>query len=90
MRQRTSVVVCAGDLRKAMQRTVQNAGLTTTALALSGLCLVGSACWLSAFFRGVVDQQGPDLSYIGDLQVLLPDLRASISPSFCPKSSVQS
>lgn len=37
-----------------MQRTVHNAGLATTALALSGLCLVGSTRWLSDFIQGVV------------------------------------
>ncbi|KAL3131329.1 hypothetical protein ABBQ38_000617 [Trebouxia sp. C0009 RCD-2024] len=43
IRQRQPVVVCAGDLRKSVQQRVHNAGLTTAAVVLSGLCLVGSA-----------------------------------------------
>ena len=52
MRQRRPVVVCASDLRKSLQQRVHSAGLTTAALALSGLCLVGSRLRLLALALG--------------------------------------
>lgn len=42
MREQRPIAVCASSVRQSMQQRVHNAGLTAAALALSGLCLVGS------------------------------------------------
>ncbi len=42
MRQRRPVLTCAGGLRNTLHQRAQRAGLNAAALALSGLCLVGS------------------------------------------------
>jgi len=42
MRQRRPVLTCAGALRNSLHQRAQHAGLNAAALALSGLCLVGS------------------------------------------------
>jgi len=47
MRQRRPVLTCAGAVRNSLRQRAQHAGLSAAALALSGLCLVGSKFYIS-------------------------------------------
>ena len=49
VRQRRPVLTCAGALRDTLHQRAQRAGMHAAALALSGLCLVGSKFRISKF-----------------------------------------
>ena len=70
MRQRRPVLTCAGAVRNSLRQRAQHAGLGAAALALSGLCLVGSE-FVSVFsFKRQPGLKALTQSWLEHLQVL--------------------